>query len=121
MPKRKAELIVKSDLGPLLTQLGDIYEDLDPRSNRCNIDGSDPRGMWRRQLQITGFELYRTEDQSPDDPDHCIVLVRDVDTGLNTRIRYDRFTRGGCRGYQKIGHAPVPKTTKQSVTVRARA
>jgi len=74
-------------------QVGDIFEDLDPRQSE-----------WRdkpRRVKVVGIEDAPPWAASPTVMEPKVIVI-DLDTGRHARIEEDRLLQGGARGYKKV-------------------
>jgi hypothetical protein len=79
-------------------QVGDVFEDLDPRMRRADSIGDVCRA---RRVKVVGIEDAPPWAASPTIMEPKVIVV-DLDTGRHARIEEDRLLQGGARGYKKV-------------------
>lgn len=77
---------------PDAINIGDVFEDGDRRMMRCSIVDYSQAHM--RRVEVIGVEVI------PGRPVRAIV--RDVTTGLRTKIAHWRLLKGGSRGFRRV-------------------
>ena len=80
-------------------QIGDVFEDLDPRSGRT-VTTKDGFSILPRRVKVIG------PGKVPGWGVESRWVVVDLDTGRHARIEEDRLLRGGARGYRKVEPEP---------------
>ena len=77
-------------------EIGDIFEDNDPRTMRAVPVGGPFNSVTMRRVKVVGRIQPRQNEV------FSRFLVEDVTTGLCTKIRTDRLRRGGKRGFTRV-------------------